>query len=506
MAKKKKNKRNLVRLIAIILAALLAAGAIVSAVISLAYAEEAVPARSDYAFSIEYMKDEQALRISQRLVYINETQDHLDRAVFYAPANMMRRQSAIMYIGDAAIDCFPHGYVPGGIELTDVRVNDETVDYGFQGENEIYLRVACDLNPDESCEFQFEYYLLLTQNRAFVGTNEMDVRLSDFYFIAADYDDERREFVLNAPVAHTRYIDTNLASYSVEIVLPKAYALAATGEKIFDAIDDEANAWTIHADSARGFMLCFGREYREYRGNCESGVDIRCLLNARGTADAITEYTAQAIDIMDRWFGAFPVRCIDIVQADIAQDCIVNTGCIWLSEKIIKGDADRLRHVIWRALAQQYFGLAGCARPVSDAWLSDSVCEYIAYLLTEEVDGHDAYLRQLNRSIVPSLQLTIPGGLNITTEASLFSANEYDIVVRDRGTAVFHELAIAMGRDNLISGLRIFYRKGVSAHRLTEMDLANAMEEASGKSWERFLTDWLFNVDEYVNQSIDWLD
>ena len=67
-------------------------------------------------------------------------------------------------------------------------------------------------------------------------------------------------------------------------------------------------------------------------------------------------------------------------------------------------------------------------------------------------------------------------------------------------------IATAMGRDQLIQGLRIFYRKGLSVHRLTEIDLTGALKEASGKSWEAFLTDWLFNVDEYVNQSIDWLD
>ena len=116
------------------------------------------------------------------------------------------------------------------------------------------------------------------------------------------------------------------------------------------------------------------------------------------------------------------------------------------------------------------------------------------------------HTRALNQNIVPSLQLTIPGGLTVTSEATLFTADEYDIVVRDRGAAVFHELATAMGRDQLIQGLRIFYRKGLSVHRLTEIDLTDAFKEASGKSWEAFLTDWLFNVDEYVNQSIDWLD
>ena len=46
MAKKKVSRQKLIRLIAIVLAALLAGGAIVSAVISLAYAEERACAES----------------------------------------------------------------------------------------------------------------------------------------------------------------------------------------------------------------------------------------------------------------------------------------------------------------------------------------------------------------------------------------------------------------------------------------------------------------------------
>lgn len=506
MAKKKISRQKLVRLIAIVLAVLLAGGAIVSAVISLAYAEESAPVQNHYAFEIEYLENEQALRISQRLVYTNTTDRHLDRVIFYAPANLLRRQSALMYDGDALAESFPYGYVPGGIDLTAVSVNGKDADYGFQGENEMYLRTACDLAPGDTGTFEFEYYLLLTQNRAFAGINGMDVLLSDFYFIAADYDMESDTFVLNAPLAHTRYIDTNLADYDAVITLPKRYDLAATGVEDVSALRDAQNEWTIHADSARDFMLIFGQRYRINSAQSESGVQIRCLTNARHAADRILDCTVQAIDVLEDWFGAFPVRDLDIVQAEIGQDSLTGTGSIYLSESIITGDADTLAHVILRALAQQYFGLATCARPVSDAWLSDAICEYCAYLLTWELDGRNAYLRALNQYIVPSLQLTIPGGLTVTSEATLFSADEYDIVVRDRGAAVLHELATAMGRDDLIRGLRIFYQKGLAAHRLTEIDLTDALKEASGKSWEAFLTDWLFNVDEYVNQSIDWLD
>lgn len=103
MAKKKNSsqqkKRLAVRLIAILLAVLLAGSALVSVVLSAhVHAEEAV--RDQYELNIEYMEDEQALRVTQRLVYHNRTGRALDRVIFTAAANVFRRESALNYEND----------------------------------------------------------------------------------------------------------------------------------------------------------------------------------------------------------------------------------------------------------------------------------------------------------------------------------------------------------------------------------------------------------------------
>ena len=41
---------------------------------------------------------------------------------------------------------------------------------------------------------------------------------------------------------------------------------------------------------------------------------------------------------------------------------------------------------------------------------------------------------------------------------------------------------------------------------MTEMELVDAMNAASGGDWEAFLTDWVFNVGDYVDQTIDWFE
>ena len=41
---------------------------------------------------------------------------------------------------------------------------------------------------------------------------------------------------------------------------------------------------------------------------------------------------------------------------------------------------------------------------------------------------------------------------------------------------------------------------------MTEMDLVHAMNEATGGDWEDFLADWLYSVDEYLDQQIDFYE
>ena len=502
----KKQQKRTVRLIAIVLAVLLAAGAVVSAVLSLAYAEEAVPsAPVQCTLKMEYLAEEQALRISQRLLYTTTSDAALDRVVFYAPANMLRRESALMYDAEHIEAAFAYGYAPGGIELLSVRADGEAAEYGFQGEDEIYLRVACDIPAGESRAIEFEYYLLFTENNAFLGCGALDVRLSDFCFIPARLDAENHDFALHTPLPFTRYIDAPQMDVCAEIALPDTFTLAGTGMEQAEDSGAHMRLWRINAENVHDFALSFGRRWREYVRETASGVQIRCLLNARGKANTVLDMAEDAVNTLEAWFGALPFEQIDIVQSDYAVGALTHTGCLWLNAETLS-DRTRLRRELYYFFAQQYFGCSAYAEPSADAWLSDAISEYLSYLILEEIDGHDAYLRALNENIVPALQLTIPGGVNVVSDAALFDDADYRIVIRDRGAAVFHELRTAMGRDALLDGLRRFYALGQQRGVLTEMDLLHSLNDASGRDWENFLTDWVFNIGDDVNQQIDCLD
>ena len=498
--KRKEQKQKLIRLLAIILVVLLVSLTVLSVLVS-AFAEEASPARDAYEINIDYLEDEQALHITQRLVYHNRTSFDMDRVVFAAAANMYRRASALIYENDMLETIFPEGYAPAGADVVSVRCNGAEADWGYADSEEMTLRVACELAPGEACTFEFDYYLLLSRNRGMIGEYDTDVRLSGFYFIPGLTSEAYREFLVNAPVQHTRWILTSAADYQVTLTLPDQYLPAATGSETLVSTADHRSVWRIEAQNVREFALSFGRRYRETTAVTDSGVTVRLLSNRRSDAGAL-KTAAETIGVYEEWLGSFPMDQIDLVQSDYPVGALNSPGTIWLPESLFDSEKD-MSMALRFCLAQQYIGFSAYAEPVQDAWLSDVPCSYLALLTVEESDGYAAFVDALNDQVLDALRITIPGGLYITADASLFSASEYRLIVLDRGAVVMHELRLSMGREDWISAMRKFYEMGLQQNLLGEMDLVTALNAAAGGDWEDFLTDWLFNVADYVDQQLD---
>ena len=504
-----KNKR-LIRTIAIVLVALLVGGVVFGALMStFAEGQTAVEntKRDRHRIAMEYLEGEQALHITQRLNYYNRCDIPLKAVVFYAAGNMFRRMDALMYDDGSLEKMFPYGYVPAGIDLREVLCDGKPTDYGFQGADEIYLRADCDVAPGQCCEFQFEYYLLLQRCGAFQGVGDTDVRLEAFCFVPAVYDRNHGEFALKRPLPFTRWLYCDAADYRVTLSLPRGFDLAATGEAEAAQGDDGSVHWTLTAPNARDFALSFGRRWRCLEGESDNGVRVRVLSNARGGDRRALDVALSAVNQCEAWFGDFPVRELEIAQSDYPLGALCFPGVIWISNDLLeRGKASDLAARLRFGVAQQYFGLAAWTEPVADAWLGDAVSEYVACLLLEAAEGQAKFLEYVNRDWVAALQQTVPGGLHITSDAALFDADSYALVVLRRGAVVLHELRLAMGLEPLLDGLAEYVALGRDGRTLTEMDFAHALETASGRPWEEFLTDWLFNVGDYVNQTMVWYE
>ena len=487
----RKQQKRFARILALVLAILLVLGTLASVLFSHAHAEAAI-ARDTCQLELTFFEEEQALQVRQRLRYTNRTGGPLDRVVFSAYANMFRRATALMYETDVWQEVFPVGNAPGGIEFSRVLVDGEAADWGMQGEEELFLRVACDLADGQTCEFTFEYTLLLTQNAASLGVGAMGWRLRGFYIQPLKY--EYGEFVAPEPLQHANYVYADRADYALTVTLPERYLLAGPGEITSVDNGDGTRTWTLAADNIRELCLSVGMRWREYSAETASGTRLRLLANARD-AQKTLDTALETLEVYESWFGPLDGD-VTIAQSDYALGTLSLPGILWANEAALS-DAMALRG----ALARQFFGYGAYPMPTEDAWLADSVSAYAACLALKEAEGESAFLEYLNGEILPEAQYTLPGGVEVTSSAAILTAAEYESLILGRGALVLHETCAAMGEETFLAALRLFYQRGLAMDVVGEYDFVDALDDASGGDWEAFLTDWLFNVADYYVES-----
>ena len=486
-----KRKKQLARILALLLAVLLVLGTIASIVFGHAHGE-GTAVQDEIALELEFFEEEQALQIRQRLRYTNRTGKHLDRVEFSVYANMFRRVTALMYEADVWQDVFPAGNAPGGVEFSRILVDGRSADWGMMGEEELFLRVACDLAEGQTCEFTFEYTLLLTQNAASLGVGAMGWRLRGFYIQPLKY--EYGEFVAPEPLQHANYVYADRADYALTVTLPERYLLAGPGEITSVDNGDGTRTWTLAADNIRELCLSVGMRWREYSAETSSGTRLRLLANTRD-AQKTLDMALETLEVYENWFGPLDGD-VTIAQSDYALGTLSLPGILWANEAALS-DAMALRG----ALARQFFGYGAYPMPTEDAWLADSVSAYAACLALKEAEGESAFLEYLNGEILPEAQYTLPGGVEVTSSAAILTAAEYESLILGRGALVMHETCAAMGEETFLAALRLFYQRGLAMDVVGEYDFVDALDDASGGDWEAFLTDWLFNVADYYVES-----
>lgn len=499
MAGKKESKRSLwVRVMALVLAGLLLAGIIASTVIS-ANAEElaADEAKTEYSMTVSIDDESMLTGVSQRVVYHNTTGRKLEYVMFNLYANVLRRSSGIpVEDWDSA---FPDGFAPGGVVFSSVTVNGEKAQWALSGDNEQCLRVECSLAEGESCEFGFEYYILMSDNAWLLGAGKNDWRLMNFYPSVCIYDQTLKDFVMNSWMAVTDPLAAECADFSVTVAAKSEYIPACPGSIEETGSENGVTFYHAEAENIRSFCLVLKKE-------------LNTVQNGGITASALRSTDAKMLlDMGKRIYDAYTEmlgdcgRMLTIVQSDGCEDMTAVSGLIQVSASLLK-DRDALENALAGGIASLWFGETVGCNPEYEPWLKDALCGYMPLLYFEESEGYDGYLKRLNELVLNSLQVTIPGGLTVDSDASRFTSRaEYELVVVDRGCAVLHEMRDLMGREDFIAGLRQYVDD--NRDRIASVEqFATAFNEAVGGRWDEYIVGQLHTISDYVDQRMEWYE
>ncbi len=521
---KKQLKQRLIRICALIMAAALLISSL--AAIFPAFAEgeadtahnnqtETTPAtqapasadRDQYAMDITVLPEQQALYVVQKLDYTNRTGDPLDYIIFNLYANVFRRELTLPFESDKLASAYPKGYAPGGIEFWNILVNGQPADWGIQGSGETYLRVDAPLQAGQSAELEFEFTVLFPESHTKLGASQNDWRLTGFYPLAAIYADGN--FELEPFLAIGDSLNSDVADYAVNITAPEGWDLAFTGTEQNQTTKDGWTTASIAAPKVRDFAFVLypvGAKAAAAETTA-AYIRVRSWAADQKAAQEALNIASSAVALFAEWFGDAGIEKLEIAQVDYCMMEAEFPGLALIDRSLYdKKQPGQLEYSVVRQVAHQWFYALVGSNPSLEPWLDESLANYATLMYYEQTYGQDKFLEKLNEQVLDSLNVTIPGNLTVDSSIERFnSVDEYQTIIYGRGTAVLHELRTAMGKESFLRALR----KYVDIHRFGRATLdsfIDALNEASDRKWDDFVIYQLYNIDDYVEQQIEWYE
>lgn len=150
---------------------------------------------------------------------------------------------------------------------------------------------------------------------------------------------------------------------------------------------------------------------------------------------------------------------------------------------------------LWLAaheFAHQWWGNMVTCRDWNHFWLNEGIATFMAAAYLEHRFGRAIYLREIEtyrsnyekvRAVGKDKSLVFPDWLRPTREDRT--------LVYDKGALVLHLLREEMGERAFWNGLKKFTQRHFGKSVVTS-DFAAAMEEANGKSLEKFFAEWVY--------------
>ena len=281
---------------------------------------------------------------------------------------------------------------------------------------------------------------------------------------------------------------------------PAMWENGAWREDEYDALADPSYAapfdYTVRVDGKTVAQMRGARDASfalntgvKTRSRSVGSVQVTAMAQDASTARTLLAQTRAALESLEAIGLPYPYGALTVVQSETGrEDGLALSGLIALQAD---GDKETLRRRLTRLIARETFGILIENDPWNAPWLSETLASIAELLAYRGLRGTAAYEERLYGDIELSTRLTRPYGVTVGAGVSHFGGDaEMTQVLREQGAAMLLGIEQAVGGETFISALQIYIRDNAGGV-VTVENLAAALREASGSSWDGYLTDGL---------------
>jgi hypothetical protein len=441
-----------------------------------------------YQLQVQVDPSTAAFQGSLQLQYINQESVPLDQLFLR------------MYPNDGA------SYGAGSLRVMDATLNGQPAALAQPSADSILqIDLPAPLQPGESTVLAMNFQGQVPRDFAgeehgaygIFNLTQQSMVLSAWYPILAVYDDSGWNLDLVNPVGDAVYGD--MATYQVQVELPAAYTLAATGVQVESQPLGENALYTLVSGPAREFTLAASPRFGVVSETVD-GVRVNAyyLDEATSAGKRILQVALDSLKTFNHQFGPYPYAELDIVQAELRYAGGVEFPGIVFIEAIRFEDGNNPVTPITVAhevAHQWWYNLVG-NDVVDEPWLDEALATYSSLVYWETIKGEAAY-NQVVANFQESYDQALLDGVSgqITQGMEFYGlpehASAYGAVVYTKGGLFFHALRQEVGDQAFFSALQDYFqqqRYGIA----TRADLLAAFESAAGRDLDRLYQEWLF--------------
>lgn len=271
-------------------------------------------------------------------------------------------------------------------------------------------------------------------------------------------------------------------------------------EDEYDALADPGYAgtfdYTVRVDGETAAQMRGARDASfvldagvKTRSRGVGSVQVTAMALDASTAGTLLAQTRAALESLEAIGLPYPYGTLTVVQSETGrEDGLALSGLVALNAD---ADKETLRRRLTRLIARETFGILIENDPWNAPWLSETLASCAELLAYRGLKGTAAYEERLYGEIELSTRLTRPHGVTVGAGTAHFGGDaEMTQVLRDQGAAMLLGIEQAVGGETFISALQIYIRDNAGGVATGEK-LAAALREASGSSWDGYLTDGL---------------
>lgn len=447
-----------------------------------------------YEIEVELNTERKTYSANQKVTYVNNTGIELDEIYFHLYPNAYKELETAPILFHE--DIMSRGYVPGYIEIEEIKVNGVDAEYAVQGKGDTILRISFNepLGENRKVIIELKYEGKLPLNIDRFGYGENVYNFGNWYPVACVFDDTGWNLDPYYSLGDPFYSD--IANYDVKIIVPEEIIVASSGNIIKEKKYNGWKIYEIEGKLIRDFAWVASPDFlvaESYAG--DTLVRLYALEEDESSAKIAIGAGVKSIELFNSLFGKYPYGVYSIVMTEFPTG-MEYPGIVFINKEYYDDAYEgHLEQVIVHETAHQWwYGVVGNDQ-IDEAWIDEALATYSEVIYIHNIYGEGAgkdYYRYYCEQYYNYMIEKVETDEIIAKPLEDFKSwDEYGLLVYTKGAMFINSIREDFGMDTVYEILSEYYNRYRFRFGTTE-GFIKVCEEVTGNSFQDRLNKWVY--------------